>query len=80
MTRLAVCAFLLLSHPTWAQDSNQAAHDSKFYVAVAVVVIILLGLIAYLFAVDRKISKFERKSKEPDQHLMPDVDRVQENQ
>lgn len=40
--------------------------DGKIYVVFAVVIIIVIGLFLYLFAVDRKISKFERKSKKPD--------------
>ena len=36
--------------------------DGKIYVVVAVVLTILLGLIAYLIRLDRKISKLEKES------------------
>ena len=47
-------------------DTSDGRITDKYYVVVAVIVIIFIGLFAYLFAVDRKISKFERKSKKPD--------------
>ncbi|MFI5153423.1 MAG: CcmD family protein [Chitinophagales bacterium] len=37
--------------------------NGKIYVVVTVVLIILLGLLAYLFRLDRKISRIERESK-----------------
>jgi CcmD family protein len=36
--------------------------NGKIYVVVAVVVTILLGLFAYVFNLDRKISKLEKNS------------------
>jgi CcmD family protein len=35
--------------------------NGKIYVVVAVVITILLGLFFYLFTIDRKISKLEKK-------------------
>jgi CcmD family protein len=52
-----------------AQDSlNNANTDfmnsnGKIYVVMAVVVVIVLGLFIYLFSIDRKISKLEKKEK-----------------
>jgi hypothetical protein len=37
--------------------------EGKIYVVVAVVTIVTLGLIAYLFSIDRKISKIEKDLK-----------------
>ena len=37
--------------------------DGKIYVPIAVLVTILLGLIAYVIRLDRKISRFEKSSK-----------------
>lgn len=34
--------------------------DGKIYVVVAVIAVVLLGLLAYLFSLDRKVSKLER--------------------
>ncbi|MCF8214294.1 MAG: CcmD family protein, partial [Chitinophagaceae bacterium] len=36
--------------------------NGKIYVVVAVVLTILLGLVAYLIHLDRKISKLEKES------------------
>ena len=49
-----------------AQASNAEAMDlmrsnGKIYVVVAVVITILLGLFLYLFNLDRKISKLEKR-------------------
>jgi len=36
--------------------------EGKIYVVVAIVLIILVGLLAYLFTLDRKISRLEKES------------------
>lgn len=62
---------LLASVPAWAQEraaalpaneSVLAQHD-KIYVVLGVCLIILAGLILYLVALDRKISRLERTQK-----------------
>jgi len=49
----------------WAQQSIEMADvmrsDGKIYVVVAVLLLILLGLIAYLVVLDRKVSKLEKQ-------------------
>lgn len=40
--------------------------NGKIYVVVAVVVTILLGVVAYLFSLDRKISRLEKESTGPE--------------
>ncbi|MBN1199695.1 MAG: CcmD family protein [Bacteroidales bacterium] len=35
--------------------------DSKLYIVVAVLAVILIGLFAYLFVMDRKVSRIERE-------------------
>ena len=37
--------------------------DGKIYVVVAVLSVITIGLIAYIFSLDRKISKIEKENK-----------------
>ena len=37
-------------------------NDGKIYVVVACVMIILLGLLAYLFILDRRLKNLEKKS------------------
>ena len=41
--------------------------EGKIYVVVAVVLIVLLGLFAYLFMLDRKITRLERTLRERNQ-------------
>lgn len=61
---------LLLSITHYAQDTAVSKEvgtglraDGKIYVVVAVAVTILLGLFAYLFSLDRKISKMEKQNR-----------------
>ena len=45
-----------------AQSSEDFFHSiGKIYVVVAVIVILFIGLFAYLFYLDRKISRLEQK-------------------
>ena len=62
---LTLLAMLLAIHGFGQTGMSDGRSTDKYYVVVAVIVIIFVGLFAYLFAVDRKISKFERKSKRP---------------
>ena len=45
---------------TVAENADLMRSNGKIYVVVAVVVTILLGLFAYVFNLDRKISKLEK--------------------
>ena len=36
--------------------------DGKIYVVVACIVIILIGLLAYLFSIDRRLKKIEKEN------------------
>ena len=57
--------FALSGVTAMAQNSPEMADimrsNGKIYVVVAVVLIILLGLFAYVFMIDRKISKLEKE-------------------
>lgn len=47
-----------------AQDAEMAdamRSNGKIYVVVGIILIVLIGLIAYLFLLDRKITKLENK-------------------
>lgn len=69
---LRLCALLVLlfqfaqraAAQTPAADGVDMAdalrQNGKIYVVVAVVVIIVAGLLAYLFSLDRKVSKLEK--------------------
>lgn len=60
--------------PLWVQAQQQIQQpveatglraSGKIYVVVGVILIILLGLIAYLISLDRKISRMERRLEQP---------------
>jgi K+-transporting ATPase A subunit len=58
--------FLLMAISTVvnAQDAAMAdvmRSNGKIYVVVGIILIILIGLITYLFMLDRKITKLENK-------------------
>ena len=57
---------LLLNAVAFAQDKPEMADtmrsNGKIYVVVAVCLTILLGLIGYVFVIDRKLSKMEKNS------------------
>lgn len=47
-----------------AQDAEMAdvmRSNGKIYVVVGIILIVLIGLIAYLFLLDRKITRLENK-------------------
>jgi hypothetical protein len=59
---LIALIFMVLTQSANAQDAEMADSfraEGKIYVVVAIVVIVLAGLILYLFTLDRKISKLE---------------------
>jgi CcmD family protein len=52
--------------PVFAQNTleNFFRTDEKFYVVVAVLAIIMLGILFYVIRLDRKISNLEKQNKE----------------
>lgn len=67
---LAIVLLQLIPVSLWAQVTEaqqkytafEMRSNGKIYVVVAVVLIILFGLLAYLVRLDRKISKFEKEN------------------
>lgn len=64
---ISLWLLLLLSAPCFAQDGKSGLDSTMrsngmIYVVVAVVVTILIGLILYVFRLDRKISKLEKEN------------------
>lgn len=57
--------FLLFAHVALAQEEVEMADtmrsNGKIYVVVGIVVIILVGMVTYLFLIDRKISRLEKE-------------------
>jgi uncharacterized membrane protein len=65
LSYLMMALLAMITTTVLAQDNKQYTADvmrsnGKIYVVVAVCLIILFGLIAYLVRIDRKISKLEK--------------------
>lgn len=62
---LTVFALLCFSKIAIAQQDAEMADgmraNGKIYVVVAIMVIILVGILAYLFVIDRKVSRLEKR-------------------
>lgn len=70
MNKLLIACFVLLTTGGFAQGVEMAdglRADGKIYVIVAIIMLVLGGLIAYLFAMDRKLVKMERLINEKEQ-------------
>lgn len=68
MKALYIGLFSLLSFVANAQVSgiemaDQFRADGKIYVVIAVVSVVLIGLFAYLFRLESKISALEKRNK-----------------
>jgi len=66
ISKLSLLALaMLLPSFTKAQEQAEMADvmrsDGKIYVVVAVILIVLIGLFVYLFTIDRKVTKLEKK-------------------
>lgn len=61
-------AFLIVAMQLFAQQGGSLSDDiyasGKIYVVVACVVLILLGLIFFLFTMDRRLKKLEKRSED----------------
>lgn len=54
----------ITSVPVFAQEVEMAdtmRSNGKIYVIVAIILIVLVGLITYLFMLDRKVRKLEKR-------------------
>lgn len=63
----SLLAIFLFSLPGFAQEVEMAdtmRSEGKIYVVVAILLIILAGLIAYVISIDRKASRLEKKLEE----------------
>ena len=60
---LTTALIMAVTQCAYAQDAEMAdafRSEGKIYVVVAIVLIVLAGLVAYLFILDRKMTKLER--------------------
>lgn len=61
---LSLFVLTLTAFPMVAQEVEMAdtmRSEGKIYVVVTVLVVILAGLVAYVFALDRKATRLEKK-------------------
>lgn len=61
---IALFAALLINQTAYAQDAEMAdgmRANGKIYVVVGIILIVLVGLIVYLFMTDRKLSRIEQQ-------------------
>ena len=67
LVRLVIGTLLLFTATVNAQQEVEMADtmrsEGKIYVIVAIVLIVLTGLIVYLFLMDRKLNKIEDRLK-----------------
>ena len=62
-TFLPFMMLLFISHVGYSQNAEMAdtfRQDGKIYVVVGIILIVLVGLITYLFLLDRKLNKLEQ--------------------
>lgn len=63
-TFLSIFAIILTFFQAQAQEIEMATglrSSGKIYVVVIVIAVIFLGIIAYLFSIDRRVKKLEKK-------------------
>lgn len=61
---ISLAAFLLAAISGFSQEVEMAdtmRSEGKIYVVVAIVVVILAGLLAYVYTLDRKATRLEKK-------------------
>lgn len=68
IAKLTVLVMILSGYPGKAQPVVEMADtmrsEGKIYVVVSIILVIFLGLMSYLFMMDRKISRLEKKAAE----------------
>jgi uncharacterized membrane protein len=62
MLMLLITTLNLFAQGDHVEMADALRSDGKIYVVVAVIVIILLGLLIYLFTIDRRLKMLEKKS------------------
>lgn len=60
----SILFFSVQAQPVEMADRMRA--DGKIYVVVAILLLILVGLLAYVFTTDRKITRLEKKITDKD--------------
>ena len=60
---LLVSSFTGMAQQADIEMADQFRADGKIYVVIAVVSVVLIGLFAYLFRLERKVSELEKRNK-----------------
>lgn len=60
LTALLIPVFSLLQAQNEVEMADNMRSEGKIYVVVAVILMVLTGLILYLFLLDRKVKKLEK--------------------
>lgn len=64
---LLITLFMVICTTAFSQEVEMAdtmRSNGKIYVIVGIILIILIGLITYLFLLDRKVSRLENRLKD----------------
>lgn len=64
MKKFMAFLFMVISITAQAQNAEMAdvmRSNGKIYVVVGIILIVLIGLITYLFMLDRKVTRLENK-------------------
>jgi uncharacterized membrane protein YqgA involved in biofilm formation len=68
LTLISICltAGISMAQTTEPEMADMMRSEGKIYVVVAIILIILGGLLGYLFALDRKVRHLENNSQKKD--------------
>ena len=64
---LLIIVFMMICSRAFSQEVEMAdtmRSNGKIYVVVGIILIILIGLITYLFLLDRKVGRLEKRLKD----------------
>jgi K+-transporting ATPase A subunit len=64
---LLITLFMMICSTAFSQEVEMAdtmRSNGKIYVIVGIILIILIGLITYLFLLDRKVGRLEKRLKD----------------
>ncbi|MCX2429226.1 MULTISPECIES: CcmD family protein [unclassified Pedobacter] len=59
---LMLTAVQLFAQDNGVEMADRLRSDGKIYVVVTCIVIILVGLLAYLFSIDKRLKKIEKEN------------------
>lgn len=59
---LMLTAVQLFAQDSGVEMADRLRSDGKIYVVVTCIVIILVGLLAYLFSIDKRLKKIEKEN------------------